>query len=168
VKKAEYITPTNNFMTLNYLFLSKVRINQILILLSQAMRKKFFVKIVSDPDVDLRKCVVGVVCAAQAINDGYDVDVFFAANGVKMLNAKFIENLNNSGMLPDGMIHKMMQTITDGASCVYCSTGSQAANGVTKENAAEILLAGYDGWMTWSGPPGVIALSATSDVQLVY
>ena len=145
-----------------------VRINQILILLVQVVTKKFFVKIVSDPDVDLRKCVVGVACAAQAINDGYDVDMFFAANGVKMLNAKFIENLNDSGMLPDGMIHKMMQTITNGAAGVYCSTGSQAANGVTKENATEILLAGYDDWMTWSGPPGVISLSASSDVQLVY
>jgi predicted peroxiredoxin len=116
----------------------------------------------------LRKCVVGVACAAQAINDGYDVDVFFAANGVKMLNAEFIENLNNSGMMPEGMMHKMMETITKGATSVYCSTGSQAANGVTKENAAEILLAGYDNWMTWSGPPGVISLSAASDVQLVY
>ena len=85
------------------------------------MKKKFFVKIVSDPDVDLRKCVVGMACAAQAINDGFDVDVFFAANGVKMLNAEFIENLNNSGMLPEGMIHKMMQTITSSAAGVYLS-----------------------------------------------
>jgi len=132
------------------------------------MGKSFFVKIVTDPDVDLRKCVVGVACAAQAITDGHDVSVFFAANGVKMLNAKFIENLNNSGTLPEGMIHKLMHTVTTNASGVYCSTGSQAANGVTKENAAEILLAGYEDWMTWSGPPGVISLSAASEVQLVY
>ena len=45
------------------------------------MSKKFFVKIVIDPEVDLRKCVVGVACAAQAIKDGYDVDVFFALRG---------------------------------------------------------------------------------------
>jgi len=132
------------------------------------MSKKFFVKIVTDPDVDLRKCVVGIACAAQAINDGHDVDVFFAANGVKMLSAGFIENLNNSGMLPSGMISNMMKTVSNGAVNVYCSTGSQAANGVTPENAAEKLLAGYDNWMTWSGPPGVISLSAKSDVQLVY
>ncbi len=132
------------------------------------MSKKFFVKIVTDPDVDLRKCVVGIACAAQAINDGHDVDVFFAANGVKMLNAGFIENLNNSGMLPSGMISNMMETVSNGAANVYCSTGSQAANGVTPENAAQKLLAGYDNWMTWSGPPGVISLSAKSDVQLVY
>ena len=49
-------------------------------------------KIVTDPDVDLRKCVVGLACAAQAISDGYDVDMFFAADGVKMLNSNYVES----------------------------------------------------------------------------
>ena len=132
------------------------------------MSKKFFVKIVTDPDVDLRKCVVGLACAAQAISDGYEVDMFFAADGVKMLNSKYISGINESGKLPEGMIFGMVKTITEGAKNIYCSTGSQAANGVTKENADSILLTGYQDWMTWSGPPGVIALSAESDVQLVY
>ena len=133
-----------------------------------SMSKKFFVKIVTDPDVDLRKCVVGLACAAQAISDGYEVDMFFAADGVKMLNSKYISGINESGTLPEGMIFGMIKTITEGAKNIYCSTGSQAANGVTKENADSILLTGYQDWMTWSGPPGVIALSAKSDVQLVY
>tara|TARA_B100001540_G_scaffold255869_1_gene233109 strand:- start:3595 stop:3993 length:399 start_codon:yes stop_codon:yes gene_type:complete len=132
------------------------------------MSKKFFVKIVTDPDVDLRKCVVGLACAAQAISDGYEVDMFFAADGVKMLNSKYISGINESGTLPEGMIFGMIKTITEGAKNIYCSTGSQAANGVTKENADSMLLTGYQDWMTWSGPPGVIALSAESDVQLVY
>jgi len=132
------------------------------------MSKKFFVKIVTDPDVDLRKCVVGLACAAQAISDGYEVDMFFAADGVKMLNSKYISGINESGTLPEGMIFSMIKTITEGAKNIYCSTGSQAANGVTKENADSMLLTGYQDWMTWSGPPGVIALSAESDVQLVY
>ena len=132
------------------------------------MSKKFFIKIVTDPDVDPRKCVVGIACAAQAINDGHDVDVFFAADGVKMIHADYIHRVNEQGNFPDGMIFNMLKVITEGASKVYCSTGSQAANGVTKENADEILLEGYTDWMTWSGPPGVIELSAASDVQLVY
>ena len=132
------------------------------------MSKKFFVKIVTDPDVDLRKCVVGLACAAQAISDGYEVDMFFAADGVKMLNSNYISGINESGTLPEGMIFGMIKTITEGAKNIYCSTGSQAANGVTKENADSILLTGYQDWMTWSGPPGVIALRAKSDVQLVY
>ena len=115
------------------------------------MSRKFFIKIVTDPDVDLRKCVVGVACAAQAINDGHDVDVFFAADGVKMIHADYVRGINEQGNFPDGMIFNMLKVITaKGASKVYCSTGSQAANGVTKENADEVLLEGYSDWMTWS------------------
>ena len=132
------------------------------------MSKKFFIKIVTDPDVDQRKCVVGIACAAQAINDGHEVDVFFAADGVKMIHAAYINRINKQGGLPEGVIFNLLNVITAGASKIYCSTGSQAANGVTKENADQMLLEGYSDWMTWSGPPGVIALSAASDVQLIY
>ena len=76
------------------------------------MTKRFFVKIVTDPEVDLRKCIVGIACAAQAVNDGYDVDMFFAANGVKMLHSEFIAGVNNSGMLPDGLLDELLNTIT--------------------------------------------------------
>ena len=132
------------------------------------MSRKFFIKIVTDLTVDLRKCVVGVACAAQAINDGHDVDVFFAADGVKNIHADYVRGINEQGNFPDGMIFNMLKVITEGASKVYCSTGSQSANGVTKENADEVLLEGYSDWMTWSEFPGVIELSAASDVQLVY
>ena len=60
------------------------------------MAKRFFVKIVTNPEVDLTKCIVGVACAVQAINDGHEVDVFFAADGVKMLHAEFIAEINKS------------------------------------------------------------------------
>ncbi len=145
-----------------------VTMTQISQYLGNPMSKKFFIKIVTDPDVDLRKCVVGIACAAQAINDGHDVDVFFAADGVKMIHSDYVKGINEQGNFPDGMIYNMLSVITEGASKIYCSTGSQAANGVTKENADDMLLEGYSDWMTWSGPPGVIELSAASDVQLVY
>ena len=143
-------------------------IAQVLQSITESMNKKFFIKIVTDPDVDLRKCVVGVACAAQAITNGHEVDVFFAADGVKMIHADYIKGINEQGNFPDGMIFNILNVITEGASKIYCSTGSQAANGVTRENADEILLEGYSDWMTWSGPPGVIELSAASDVQLIY
>jgi predicted peroxiredoxin len=132
------------------------------------MSKNFFVKIVSNPETDLRKAIVGLACAAEAIREGHKVSLFFAADGVKMLNSEYIETINSSGTIPEGMILNIMNTVTEGATAVYCSTGSQAANGVTKENAAGILLEGYADWMTWSGPPGVVALSAASEIQLVY
>lgn len=132
------------------------------------MSKKIFVKIVTDPEVDLRKCVVGLACASQAVKDGHDVSVFFAANGVKMLNSRYLKSINQMEILPNNMIFDILNSITQGATNVYCSTGSQAANGVTSENAGEKLLEGWDEWMTWSGPPGVIELSAASEVQLIY
>ena len=132
------------------------------------MSKKFFVKIVTDPEVDLRKCVVGLACASQAIKDGHDVSIFFAANGVKMLNSIYLKSINQMEVLPNNMIFDILNSVTQGATNVYCSTGSQAANGVTSENAGEKLLEGWDEWMTWSGPPGVIELSVASEVQLIY
>lgn len=132
------------------------------------MSKRFFVKIVTNPEVDLTKCVVGIACAAQAVSDGYDVDIFFAADGVKMLHSEYIDEINSSGTFPDGLLREMLKTIIDGAKNIFCSTQSQAANGVTKENADEKLIDGYEDWMTWSGPVGVIELSANSEIQLVY
>ena len=132
------------------------------------MSKKFFVKIVTDPEVDLRKCVVGLACASQAIKDGHDVSIFFAANGVKMLNSRYLKNINQMEVFPSNMIFDILNSVTQGAINVYCSTGSQAANGVTSENAGEKLLQGNEKWMTWSGPPGVIELSAASEIQLIY
>ncbi|GIT07994.1 MAG: hypothetical protein CM1200mP30_16240 [Pseudomonadota bacterium] len=46
------------------------------------MSKHFFIKFVTSPDVDPLKCFVGLGCAAQAINDGHKVDIFFAAGAV--------------------------------------------------------------------------------------
>ena len=68
------------------------------------MSKKFFVKIVTDPEVDLRKCVVGLACASQAIKDGHDVSIFFAANGVKMLNSRYLKSINQMEVFPSNMI----------------------------------------------------------------
>ncbi len=132
------------------------------------MGKKFFVKIVSNPDVDMRKCIVGLACAAQAIDDGHAVSMFYAADGVKMLKSDYVNKIDESGMLPKGMVTGMISKITNGAVDIFSSTGSLAANGVNKDNAKSVLLDGFEDWMTWSGPPGVIELSAKSDVQLVY
>ena len=57
------------------------------------MSKRIFVKILTDPEVDLRKCVVGLACAAQAINDNHRVDIFFASNGVKLLQTNYLKSI---------------------------------------------------------------------------
>ncbi len=59
------------------------------------MTKKVFVKFVSDPAHDRMKSIVGLACAAQAVNDGHDVSVFFAAAGVRLLDPHFLGSWNH-------------------------------------------------------------------------
>ena len=55
------------------------------------MGKRVFVKFVSEPKNDQIKSIVGIACTAQAIGDGHDVSVFFAAAGTRLLDAGYIE-----------------------------------------------------------------------------
>ena len=56
------------------------------------MSKKYFVKFVSEPKNDTIKTIVGVACAARAIEEGHDVNVFFAAAGTRLLDPSYIES----------------------------------------------------------------------------
>jgi len=125
----------------------------------------YFFMISTDPDVDPRKCAVAIACAAEAVTSGHDVDVFFASHAVQLLQGQFIDGLDDRVGMPPGTCRTMMQTLIDGAK-IACSTGSQAVVGVTPENAAEVLM-DLDG-LAWSGPPGVVAMSATADVVLSF
>ena len=129
------------------------------------MTKHFFIKFVTSPDVDPLKCMVGLGCTAQAINDGHKVDVFFAAAAVQLLHTECVSNLNEAIDAPDGMSQSFIETIKNGANGVHCSTQSQAHFGVSQDSP-EKLIEGLN--LNWSGPPGVIALAASSDVIMTY
>jgi predicted peroxiredoxin len=130
------------------------------------MSKRYFVQISTDPDVDPRKCAVGMACAAQAVTDGHFVNVFFASHAVKLLQAAYIDALDERVSQGSGQCLNMLQTLIDGTEGIYCSTGSQAVVGVNQDNAHEVLVGGYD--LNWSGPPGVVSLSSEADVVLTY
>ncbi len=129
------------------------------------MSKKYFVKFVSEPKNDTIKTIVGVACAARAIEEGHDVNVFFAAAGTRLLDPSYIEELNRE-MGPDStVVSQMMGTITDNAT-LYCSFASVKATLGHSEGDGALIVP--DDSIEWSGPPGVIELSSTSEVQLVY
>ena len=129
------------------------------------MSKKYFVKFVSEPKNDTIKTIVGVACAARAIEEGHDVNVFFAAAGTRLLDPSYIEELNRE-MGPDStVVSQMMGTITDNAT-LYCSFASVKATLGHSEGDGALIVP--DDRIKWSGPPGVIELSSTSEVQLVY
>ena len=129
------------------------------------MSRKYFVKFVSEPKNDTVKTIVGVACAARAIAEGHEVSVFFAAAGTRLLDPGYIEELNKE-MGPDStMISDMMGVIIENAT-LYCSFASVKATLGHSEGDGALIVA--DDKIKWSGPPGVIELSAASDVQLVY
>ncbi len=122
-------------------------------------------KFVSEPKNDTVKTIVGVACAARAITEGHEVSVFFAAAGTRLLDPGYIEELNEE-MGPDStVISDMMGVIIENAT-LYCSFASVKATLGHSEGDGALIVA--DDKIEWSGPPGVIELSAASDVQLVY
>jgi predicted peroxiredoxin len=88
------------------------------------MSKNMFFKIVTDPEVDPRKCIVGMACANQAINDGHNVNVFFASFGVKLLQSDYISKLDSSVGTPEGFCLGILKELVKNAEGIYCSTGS--------------------------------------------
>ena len=149
------------------------------------MSKSYFMMFSTDPDVDPRKCIVGLACTAQAIADGHEVVVFFASHAVKLLQSEYINTFDAkvaegqievehwtkspevvANAREKGISRSFLDVLLTGAEGIYCSTGSQAVVGVTPENASEVLVEGLE--MNWSGPPGVIALSAASEVSLSF
>ena len=129
------------------------------------MSRKYFVKFVSEPRNDTIKTIVGVACAARAIEDGHDVSVFFAAAGTRLLDPSYIGELNEEMGTDSTMVSDMIGTITENAT-LYCSFASvKATLGYSEGDGALIV---PDDRIKWSGPPGVIELSSASEVQLVY
>ena len=124
-----------------------------------------FVKFVSDPESDPVKAVVGLACAAQAVNDGHDVDVFFAAAATRMLVPGYLDGLMERIGAPTEMAKQFIQTLIDGASW-HCSFNSLKSTAGIEEGEGGIVVP--DAAMTWSGPPGVLRLATAADTVLCY
>ena len=129
------------------------------------MSKRIFVNFVSEPKNDPLKTIVGLACASQAVADGHEVNVFFAASGVRLLDGDYLDQLENEMRGETPMVPPMMETLIAGAT-LYCSFGSVMAVLGHAEGDGALVVA--DDQIAWSGPPGVIALATDSDVQLVY
>ena len=129
------------------------------------MSRNYFVKFVSEPKNDTIKTIVGIACAARAIAEGHEVSVFFAAAGTRLLDPGYIEDLNEEMGSGSTAVSDMMGAITENAT-LYCSFASVKATLGHSEGDGALIVP--DDKIKWSGPPGVIELSAASDVQLVY
>ncbi len=129
------------------------------------MRKRVFVKFVSEPKNEPLKAIIGIACAAQAIDDEHEVSVFFAGSGTRLLDDEYIGELNRE-MGPDStIVSEMLNKIFEHA-VIYCSFASVKATLGHSEGDGALNIA--DDKIVWSGPPGVIKLATNSDVQLTY
>ena len=126
---------------------------------------KFLVKIVTDPDIDPVKCVVGIACAAQAVTDGHDVNVFFAAGGVRHLEPGQFEKMAKHSDVDPNLMKGMMDKLLEGAK-IHCSFGSVASVLGKKEGEGALIIP--DDKLAWEGPPQVIELSTAADTVLIY
>ena len=129
------------------------------------MSRNYFVKFVSEPKNDTIKTIVGIACAARAVAEGHEVSVFFAAAGTRLLDPGYIEDLNEEMGSGSTAVSDMMGVITENAT-LYCSFASVKATLGHSEGDGALIVP--DDKIKWSGPPGVIELSAASEVQLVY
>ena len=129
------------------------------------MKKKLFVKFVSEPKNDIMKTVVGIACTAQAISDGHKVSVFFAGAGARLLEPSFIKELDEKMGTDNKIVTNFMETIVASAQ-LYCSFASvKIVLGYSEGDGALIV---PDDKIEWSGPPRVINLATSADVQLTY
>ena len=129
------------------------------------MGKRVFVKFVSEPKNEPLKAIIGIACAAQAIDDEHEVSVFFAGSGTRLLDDEYIGELNRE-MGPDStIVSDMLNKIFEHA-VIYCSFASVKATLGHSEGDGALNIA--DDKIVWSGPPGVIKLATNSDVQLTY
>tara|TARA_B000000441_G_C21711585_1_gene332848 strand:- start:572 stop:943 length:372 start_codon:yes stop_codon:yes gene_type:complete len=123
------------------------------------------VKFVSEPKNEPLKAIIGIACAAQAIDDEHEVSVFFAGSGTRLLDDEYIGELNRE-MGPDStIVSDMLNKIFEHA-VIYCSFASVKATLGHSEGDGALNIA--DDKIVWSGPPGVIKLATNSDVQLTY
>ena len=142
-----------------------LQIHEVPIHSAVAMSKKYFVKFVSEPKNDPLKTIVGIACAARAIADGHEVSVFFAAYGTRLLDRAYIQELDQEMGVDSKVVSEMMEVITSNA-ILYCSFASVKATLGHSEGDGALIVP--DDKIKWSGPPGVIELSASSEIQLVY
>tara|TARA_Y100000766_G_scaffold270151_1_gene267816 strand:- start:606 stop:1010 length:405 start_codon:yes stop_codon:yes gene_type:complete len=134
-------------------------------MIRKTMSKNIFFKFVSEPKNDVIKSIVGLACTAQAINDGHNVSVFFAAAGTRLLDPNYLDELEKELDAEVPMVAKFMEVISSNAT-LYCSFASvKAVLGHSEGDGALIV---SDDKIQWSGPPGVISLATASEIQITY
>ena len=94
-----------------------------------------------------------------------DVDVFFAAGGVRHLEPGQFEKMAKHSDVDPNLLKGIMDKLLEGAR-LHCSFGSVASVLGKKEGEGALIVP--DEKISWEGPSQVIELSAAADTVLIY
>ena len=118
---------------------------------------KVMVQIVSGPEHATR-AALGFLVAQGALDDGHDVTVFLAADGVQWVNRPLVEAIAGLG---GGKLSDNVDALKNGGASFYASKMSLGARGVSEDKAAEL-------GAEMGTPSKLVELSLDSDTVLVY
>jgi predicted peroxiredoxin len=94
---------------------------------------KILVHITRGPE-DPSRAALGFLVAKAAVEDGHDVSVFLAADGVQLLRDEVLDNLTGLGT---GSLRESYDALATGGVRIYASGMSSKARGVELDGKAE-------------------------------
>ena len=104
------------------------------------------------------RAALGFAVAHAAVQQGHQVSVFMAGDGVQLMRDGVIDALEGLGT---GNLRELYQGFVDGGGRIYLSGGSSRARGLTE---AELEGKEYE----FAGPPRLVELSLQHDRMFVY
>ena len=91
---------------------------------------KLLVHVTVGPESPTR-AALGLLVARAAIDEGHDVNIFFAGDAVQLIRDAVIDSLAGLGT---GSLRESFDAIADGGGRFYLSGGSSKARGVTEDD----------------------------------
>jgi predicted peroxiredoxin len=91
---------------------------------------KIMINITHGPEHPTRACL-GFLVAKMAVEDGHDVSIFLAGDGVQLLRDGVLDNLNGLGT---GNLRESYDGVTNGGGQIYASKLSSATRGLTESD----------------------------------
>jgi predicted peroxiredoxin len=118
---------------------------------------KVMVQIVSGPEHATR-AALGFLVGQGALEEGHDVTVFLAADGVQWVNRPLADAIAGLG---GGKLSENLDALKNGGASFFASKLSLAVRGVSEDKAAEL-------GAEMGTPAKLVQLSLDSDTVLVY
>ena len=118
---------------------------------------KVMVQIVSGPEHATR-AALGFLVAQGALDDGHDVTVFLAADGVQWVNRSVVEAIAGLG---GGKLSDNLDALKSGGASFLASKLSLGVRGISEEKATEL-------GAEMGTPSKLVQIALESDTALVY